>query len=164
MKALDNKGFMIKNAQVKYNSTIVDQQDMVLKKISCLVVIFIFILSRSGFSDELLNLSSNRAFGLADSHKLGSDVTNLNQTNWDLIGFGSSKTWQIHPAFDFQTTYDSNINREPPGQRHDDLILRYIPSIEILRKGSELEILTGYEMNFEEYLRDSGRLGAQSLD
>lgn len=126
-----------------------------MKKISCFVVIFTFILSQSGFSDELLGVSPPKGPIRIDSHKSISSVDSLDQADRDLIGFGSDKKWQIHPAFEFQTTYDSNINREPPGQRNEDIILRYIPSVEIIRKGSQLEALLGYEMNFEEYLRDS---------
>lgn len=127
-----------------------------MKKNSCFVVIFIFIFSQSGFSDELLGISSPKGpIRIDSSQNLSSNVVNLDTGGYDLIGFGSDKTWQIHPAFEFQTTYDSNVNREPPGQRNEDIILRYIPSVEIIRKGSQLEALLGYEMNFEEYLRDS---------
>lgn len=130
-----------------------------MKKISCFTFVFIFIVSQSAFSDEFLNLPPQKSLSPADSRKLSSGAGGFGQAGSDLIGFGSDKTWQIHPGFDFQTTYDSNIHREPPGQRDDDIILRYIPSIDVTRQGTELEILAGYQMSFEEFLREPEESG-----
>lgn len=70
------------------------------------------------------------------------------------VGIGPAYDWQIRPRFDFTTTYDSNVNREPPGQRNEDVILNYTPSIEVLRHGNRYEVAAGYSLNFQEYLRD----------
>ncbi len=77
----------------------------------------------------------------------------------NLIGFGSSGTWQIHPGFEFRTTYDSNVNREPPHKRDEDIIFNYIPSVEISRRGTNFEVLGGYEMNYQQFLRNPNQSG-----
>jgi len=136
-----------------------DATGTALKKVSCFIVVCIFIISQSAFPDELLNLPSTKNLSLADSRKLRSGIGDFGRAGSDLIGFGSGKTWQIHPSFEFQTTYDSNIHREPPGQRNDDIILRYIPSIEVTHKGTQLEVMSGYEMTFEEFLREPEESG-----
>ena len=73
----------------------------------------------------------------------------------DLIGLGADKLWRIKPGFDFKTAYDSNVNREPPGQQNSDVIFSYIPSIDVHRRGTKLDVKAGYQMNFQEYVKDS---------
>jgi len=130
-----------------------------LKKFLCLIVVLAFVASQSAFADELLNLSPQKNLGQVDSQKLSSSINNSPQdskkSSSDLIGFGPDKTWRIKPGFEFKTVYDSNINREPPGQRNDDIILNYTPSVEVERKGSRFELGAGYAMNFQEFLKDN---------
>jgi len=78
-----------------------------------------------------------------------------NLTDSGLFGIGGDNIWRIVPGFKFMTQYDSNVNREPPGKRDEDIIFNYIPSIELKRTGSRYSLRTGYEMTFQEFLRDS---------
>ena len=71
-----------------------------------------------------------------------------------LIGFGSDSLWRILPGFEFKTRYDSNINREPPHMRNEDLIFNYVPTIDLVRSGTRLEVRSGYEMKFQEYFKN----------
>ena len=78
-------------------------------------------------------------------------------TDSGLFGISRGNNWRIVPGFRFLTQYDSNVNREPPGHRNEDIIFNYIPSIELKRTGSRYSLRTGYEMTFQEFLRDSNQ-------
>ncbi len=75
-------------------------------------------------------------------------------TGLGFIGFSRDNAWRIVPGYKFVTQFDSNINREPPHQQNADIIFNYIPSVEINRTGTRYFFRTGYEMNFEEFLRN----------
>lgn len=133
-----------------------------MKKLASLILVFVFVLPQTGFCDDLLNVPAPKKRVIQQVEQKGpirADQVSSPRFGSDLIGFGSDNTWQIHPGFEFRTTYDSNINREPPHKRDEDFILNYIPSVEISRRGSELEVLAGYEMNYQEFLRHSNQSG-----
>lgn|GEM_PF-3623649 len=129
-----------------------------MRKIISFIIILIFSVSQTAFCDELLNTPFTKASNPIESRKLSSNF-NFSKSGNDLIGFGSDKIFQVHPGFEFSTTYDSNINREPPGQRNDDIIFRYVPSIDLVHRGTQLQVTTGYEMSFDEYLKDADQSG-----
>ena len=71
------------------------------------------------------------------------------------VGTGKRNIWRIMPGFEFKTLYDTNVNRESPHHRDEDIILNYTPSVDIKRSGSRYAFQTGYEMNFQEFLIES---------
>ena len=81
----------------------------------------------------------------------------LNKATGGTVGFGSDAEWQISPGFKFSTLYDSNINREPPGKRDEEIISAYSPLVEINRYGTRFGAEGSYELRFEEFLRDTSQ-------
>ncbi len=71
-----------------------------------------------------------------------------------LIGFTPNNVWRIQPGFEFKTIYDSNINREPPHERDEEIILSSIPSIGVVRRGNKFDLKSEYEASIEKFLRD----------
>lgn len=71
------------------------------------------------------------------------------------IGLGSDKLWRLRPGFEYKTTYDSNVNREPSGRRDHDIIFNYTPSFDLTRRGTRLGVDLGYVLDYEQFLRDS---------
>ena len=70
---------------------------------------------------------------------------------------GPGKQWRVSPAFKFATVYDSNVNREPSGQRDESVIFNIIPSVSLTRVGSKYGVLADYEMNYQAYTKDSSQ-------
>lgn len=61
--------------------------------------------------------------------------------------------WQFKPGLAFNTAYDSNVNRERSGERNEDIIFETRPSFKLLREGGIVSFTTGYELNYQKYLR-----------
>lgn len=72
-----------------------------------------------------------------------------------VMGFGPDKLWRVRPSFDFKTVVDSNINREPSGDRDEDVIFQFIPAIDIVREGTKVRLRSGYELKYDVYVKDS---------
>lgn len=82
-------------------------------------------------------------------------ITALEPRDWGGIGLGADKAWRIKPGFQFKTAYDSNIYREKSGNRNEDVIFSYTPSIAVRRAGSKVQVESSYEFDFDEYIRQS---------
>lgn len=156
------------DAQLNSNSQMIDSPKKrsasarhlgVFQKVIFLAVILSFFSSQNAFSGELLQLITQKEAAPADAGKsttqLASPKADAGKSGSDLIGVGPEKKWQIHPGFKFQTTFDSNVNREAPHKRNEEIILSYIPSVTARRKGSKLDVAAGYEMSYQEFLRDA---------
>lgn len=75
----------------------------------------------------------------------------------DWIGLGPEKLWRVRMGFDFKTTYDSNVNREPPGNQDADVIFNFTPSIHLGRQGAHLGVDGSYLLSYEQYVVDTGQ-------
>lgn len=73
----------------------------------------------------------------------------------DWIGFGSEKLWRIRPTFDFETIYDSNVNRESPGHTNPDVIFNFTPSIQLTRQGTHFGVTGDYSPVYQQYVSDT---------
>lgn len=128
-----------------------------MKKICVCLFAFLFLIPQLAFSDELINLPAQES--LTQPTVTSTATTTASPVDAKPsrggIGLGRDKDWRLKPGFEFKTTYDSNVNREPNRSRNEDIIFNYTPSVELERKGTRFEVATGYQMNFQEFLRDS---------
>lgn len=116
--------------------------------------LFLFLISQNAFSGELITLTSPEKINQPGLSKVTSSDFSSTKFGNDVVGFGADNRWRIRPGFEFRTIYDSNVNQEPPHRRDEDIIFSYRPSVDLVRIGNRLEVNGGYEMNFEEYLRN----------
>lgn len=120
-----------------------------IKSMGKIVFVGIWILSlfsRMAFADELI---SPRVQTVAPKPFFDSAVEEGG------IYFGPNKEWWIRPGFEFKTAFDSNVNREPGGKTDSDVILSFIPSVELSRKGTYFGVESNYKMSYEQFLRDA---------
>lgn len=62
--------------------------------------------------------------------------------------------WRVLPGLAFNTSYDSNINREPGGERNEDIFFETRPSLRVKREGGVVKLDTKYDAGYERYVRD----------
>ena len=145
-----------------------------MRKVLLPVVLTFLVFSPNAFSDEFVpdsqpknqqpQAQEQRSFGFGASDSVPTTTQSSVQETRprsltgalgvDSIGIGPGYTWQVLPSFEFNSVYESNVNREAPGQEDHDIILNYTPAIEIARHGNRYQLEAGYAMNFQEYLRD----------
>ena len=160
------------DAQLNFNSQMIDSPKKRSASAQCLgafqkaiflAIILSFFSSQNAFSGELLQLITRKEAAPTETSKSAAQLVppkadtrkTAGKSDKDLIGMGPEKKWQIHPGFKFQTTFDSNVNREAPHKRDEEIILSYVPSVTVRRKGAKLDVSAGYEFNYEEFLRDA---------
>lgn len=122
-------------------------------RVISILAALLLLFSQNAFSGELLQVGAPKETPQTDVGKQVTSITPSTSSN-DVVGVGPEKTWQIHPKFEFHTLYDTNVNRESQHKRDDDIIFSYVPSITMRRKGSKLDFNSGYQMNFEQFLKD----------
>lgn len=137
-----------------------------MRRFVFLVVVLALSPIQDVFADEFLDLPSRESVARPEAKQTSNDSAILSKSSSSTsgtVGFSRDKLWRIIPGFEFRPTYDSNVNREPPHQRNEDIIFHYIPSVDIRRKGTRLDVATGYQMDFQEYLRDPDQSGFNHL-
>ena len=120
------------------------------KKLVYLVVLAMSFASQNAFADVFLVPKQKQAPAPSPATTGGPSLSFP-----DTVGFGSARLWQIKPGFKFDSSFNSNINRERAGRRNEDIILSYAPSIKVRRQGTRVGVEGAYTFDFQQFLRDS---------
>ena len=126
-----------------------------LRRVMCLVVGSIFVVSQSAFADVFLVPKQKKLSEPSPTVQSGVSPLSPGSLLGGTAGSGSDRVWRIKPGFKFDSSFDTNINRERPGRRDEDIILTYAPSIKVMRHGTRVGVEGNYTFAFQQFLRDS---------
>ncbi len=123
-----------------------------MKKIIWLVLAMVFVASYTVLAYSGENISNNITDGISKFETAKADE------GW-AVGFGPDKLWKIKPSFNTKVAFDSNVHREPGGQRDEDVIFSFMPAIDLERQGTRFGVKSGYKLDYQQYVKEDDESG-----